>query len=281
MPTLQFQGATIHYGDSGADNESGAPDDVLVLLHAAGNSGGLWRGVVPRFTVRFRVLTPDLYGHGQTDFWPDPETMTHDDQAALVRAVVDDVRAKNNIPPAPIWLVGHSYGGGAALRYALNDPGGVRSLVLIEPMVSCLLEELGEVETLETLWKMSKGFLKNLAESGPETAWRTFLDFRNGPGTWEKYPEKTRQRFIARTQGQVANLHSNHNNRLRVAELRGLTMPALVMRSEHATVFDARMVEIVAAAIPGCNTVELADAEHMAPLNKPDLVADEIERHFQ
>ena len=275
MPTLQLNGATINYGDSGAGDPS-APDDVLVLLHAAGSTGGQWRGVAPRFIDRFRVLTPDLLGHGGTDAWPDPEAMRHDDQAALLRAILDDVGAT-----APIWLVGHSYGGATAIRFALNEPDAVRSLVLIEPMVACVLEELGETETLAPLWDMSKGFLKNLAEGGPETAWRIFLDFRNGPGSWAAYPEKTRARFIARTQGQVANLHSNDNNRTTIAELRGLAIPSVAMRSEHATVFDGRMVEIVADAMPDCATILLKDAEHMAPLNKPDLVADEIERHFQ
>jgi pimeloyl-ACP methyl ester carboxylesterase len=267
MPSLTHNGATINYGDSG----SGTP---LVLLHAAGSSGGLWRNVAPHFTDRFRVITPDLYGHGRTDFWPEPESLRHDHQAELVRAVLDEVGADC------VHMVGHSYGGATGIRYTLDRPAAVRSLIVIEPMMLCLLEENGETEILEDLYVMSKGFLQNLETGGPEVAWREFLDFRNGKGTWEGYPEKTRANFIKRTEGQVANLHANMQNRTTLAEIASITAPSLAIRSEHATSFDGRMTEIVAETVPGCASVTLEDTAHMSPLTDPDKVAAAIERHI-
>ncbi len=87
MPLLEHNGASIHYGDEGSG-------DFLVLMHAAGSSGAQWRGVLPLLTDRYRVITPDLYGHGRTDFWPDPDAKAHDRVAvdasqALCRADAD------------------------------------------------------------------------------------------------------------------------------------------------------------------------------------------------
>ena len=42
----------------------------LVLLHAVGTSGLMWWQHIPRLARRFRVLTPDLPGHGRS---PKPE----------------------------------------------------------------------------------------------------------------------------------------------------------------------------------------------------------------
>ena len=84
MPTLQHNGATINYRESGEG-------DVLLLLHAAGSTSGQWRGFTPHFEDRYRVIAPDLYGHGKSDFWQDPKTLTHDDQGDVIGAVLDQL----------------------------------------------------------------------------------------------------------------------------------------------------------------------------------------------
>jgi pimeloyl-ACP methyl ester carboxylesterase len=167
MPTFELNGATVHYGDEGLG-------DPLVLLHAAGSSGAQWRGMLPHLTPRYRVITPDLYGHGRTDAWPDPDTLTHEDQAALLKAIVEHTGI------GPFDLVGHSYGGATALRYILQNPDMVKRLVVIEPMLLNLLIDAGEDDVLAELYKMSKGFLNSVETHGPEYAWKEFLDFRNG-----------------------------------------------------------------------------------------------------
>ena len=59
MPTFRYDGATIHYGDSGSG-------DPLLLLHSGGSSGAQWRKVGEYLTGR-RLLTPDFYGYSGTD----------------------------------------------------------------------------------------------------------------------------------------------------------------------------------------------------------------------
>ena len=97
---------------------------------------------------------------------------------------------------------------------------------------------------------------------------------------WDAYKEKTRNNFIARTEGHVANLHANINNKTSMAELATIAVPTLAIRSERPTRFDLRMVELVAEAIPDCGFITLPDTEHMCPLTHPDLVAEAIDRHI-
>lgn len=268
MPTIEENGLTINYGEAGEGS-------VLMLLHAAGSTGAQWRGVLGELGDKYHTLTPDLWGHGKTSFWPDPDTLLHDHQADLVKRILDETGI------GEFDLIGHSYGGGTAIRFVLEHPEMVRSLVLIEPMVACLLRELGETDALDELEGIQDDFRERLAKDGPEAAWKGFLDFRNEPGTWDGYAEKTRQNFIRRTPAQLANFNANANNRTTLADLKSIEKPTLVIRGVDTSLYDMRMSEIVAKNIPGARFLILEDAGHMSPLTHPERVTRECLAHIE
>ncbi len=267
MPRIEENGLTINYGEAGEG-------PVLVLLHAAGSTGAQWRGVLGELDDKYHTITPDGWGHGKSSFWPDPETLLHDDQAGLVKRILDEVGVES------FDLIGHSYGGGTAIRFVLEHPEMVRSLVLIEPMVACLLRELSETDALAELEGIQDDFRERLAKDGPEAAWQGFLDFRNKPGTWVGYAEKTRQNFIRRTPAQLANFNANANNRTTQAEVQSIDKSTLVIRGVDTSLYDMRMSEIVAENIPGAKFLILEDAGHMSPLTHPERVTREILHHI-
>lgn len=267
MPRIEENGLTINYGEAGEG-------PVLVLLHAAGSTGAQWRGVLGELDDKYHTITPDGWGHGKSSFWPDPETLLHDDQAGLVKRILDEVGVES------FDLIGHSYGGGTAIRFVLEHPEMVRSLVLIEPMVACLLRELSETDALAELEGIQDDFRERLAKDGPEAAWQGFLDFRNKPGTWVGYAEKTRQNFIRRTPAQLANFNANANNRTTQAEVQSIDKSTLVIRGVATSLYDMRMSEIVAENIPGAKFLILEDAGHMSPLTHPERVTREILHHI-
>src|SRR5262249_32818017 len=59
MPFLDLGKVRLHYLDEG----DGAP---LVLLHSLGGSSTMWAGIMPALRQRFRVIAPDLRGHGRS-----------------------------------------------------------------------------------------------------------------------------------------------------------------------------------------------------------------------
>jgi pimeloyl-ACP methyl ester carboxylesterase len=113
-------GCTVRYFVGGA--EDGQP---LVLVHGLGGAAANWVELVPRLQESFRLLVPDLPGHGGSAPLPEPPTLT--DYAERVAAIAEH----EGFLPANV--AGHSFGGLVALRLALLRTEDVRRLVLVCP----------------------------------------------------------------------------------------------------------------------------------------------------
>ncbi len=94
-----------------------------VFLHAFGADRLTWAGTTPAIRG-IDVVTPDLPGHGNSI--KDLGDGSLEDLASRLMAGIDAG------PPA--WLVGHSLGGGLALKLAAEAPERFRGLVLLAPI---------------------------------------------------------------------------------------------------------------------------------------------------
>lgn len=98
--------------------------DTLVLLHGFTGSGANWSEHVEFFAERFRVVTVDLLGHGQTDSPGEPERYRIEQAARDLAALFEQLK------PGKVHLLGYSMGGRLALYTAIHYPAAVRSLIL-------------------------------------------------------------------------------------------------------------------------------------------------------
>jgi len=100
--------------------DSGTP---VLLLHGLGDSADIWQHNIKALAASHRVCAPDLIGFGFTDK-PDieytPEVFLHFIQDFLSACGIECFH-----------LVGHSLGGGLALKYALTHLGRVEKLILV------------------------------------------------------------------------------------------------------------------------------------------------------
>jgi len=267
MPELIFQGRRVAYLDQGA----GAP---LVLLHAGGSSGKQWAKTASLLENEYRVIAPDLWGFGLTERWMGEGSLTHDHQALLVAEVIAKAAS------GPVHLVGHSYGGATAVRLVLQQKDLVRTLILIEPILTPLLKLAGDEETFREYFEMAQAFLSNAAAGRLEEAWHGFIDYRNGSGTWAGLPAATKARFAAGTDGVVAAFHSNLNNPTSLDDIRRVEMQTLVMCGEKTTLPDRRVTEILRDRMPKCQHMVIPGADHMSPLTHPEFIAKAVRAHI-
>jgi pimeloyl-ACP methyl ester carboxylesterase len=95
----------------------------LVLLHGGLGSGELFAPNLPALAVRFRVILPDLQGHGRT---------ADIDRPLDVRLMADDIAALiDQLGLDRPDVVGYSLGGGVAFQLGVRHPDHVGKLVVI------------------------------------------------------------------------------------------------------------------------------------------------------
>ena len=104
---------------------TGGSGDPLVLLHGLGGGALNWIELLPAALERYRVLAPDLPGHGRSARLPARVGMSA--FADAVAALIEHEQA------APALVAGHSFGGLVALRLAQRRPDLVRGLLLAAP----------------------------------------------------------------------------------------------------------------------------------------------------
>ena len=111
-----------------ASSSTGTGEPVL-LIHGFGASSYSWRHIIEPLAQKYRVITIDLKGFGDS---PKPRDDAYSvyEQARLVRNFILANDLKN------LHIVGHSYGGGVALAVSIylatSHPDVQKSLVLMD-----------------------------------------------------------------------------------------------------------------------------------------------------
>ena len=99
----------------------GAP---VVLIHAGVADRRMWSHVAPRLEDGHTVVRLDLRGFGQSSV-PSAEFRHSDDLLAVLEGLA----------LGPVHVVAASFGGSVALAFAASHPAGLRSMVLLAPLL--------------------------------------------------------------------------------------------------------------------------------------------------
>lgn len=117
--TVDVNGLAVRVREDGDPN--GPP---LLLLHSLGTDLRLWDPVVPALASMFRIIRPDMRGHGGTEVTKGPYSMA--------QLGADAVGVLDALGVGTADVAGISIGGMIAQELAHRAPGRVRSLVLID-----------------------------------------------------------------------------------------------------------------------------------------------------
>jgi pimeloyl-ACP methyl ester carboxylesterase len=267
MSDYAWRNISVHFERTGSGNP-------LLMLHAMSVSGSSWRKVINALNGKYDILVPDLPFHGRSGQLADPAQHRHEDNAEMLRLLVENNFEKR------VHVVAHSFGGASALAFILKNPELVDRVVLIEPSVPMVLLEAGEDDLLAEFLRVGDQFERCIERGDPWSGWQVYFDSQNGPGAWMAAPDEKKQRILATTDQAYAAGKAIINSMLKLAELRSLRCPTTMIVGELTPIRHRRTAEIVNDYIPGCTMLTIPGASHMAPASHPIEVAAIIDRHL-
>lgn len=160
---IEAQGATINLVQGG----SGSP---LLLLHGYPQTHACWHRVAPILAERFTVVCPDLRGYGDSS-----KPQSDRQHLAYSKRVMaqDQVEVMLSLGFGEFAVVGHDRGARVARRMALDHPGKVTGLVLLDiiPTQTAFARVDKEMATSDFHWFFliqPDGLPERLIEAEPE-----------------------------------------------------------------------------------------------------------------
>ena len=233
---------------------AGAP--LVVLIHGLGLNRGVWRWHLPALAARYRVLSYDLFGHGESA--PPPERPSLALFSAQLRGLLDHLAVDRGA------LVGFSLGGMINRRFALDHPSRVRALAILNsphergPEAQRLVEERAA----------------QTAEGGPGATLDATIE-RWFTATYRAaQPEVialVRQWVLANDPVSYALCRQvlAHGVLELIRPEPPITLPCLVMTAEHDSGSTPAMSHAIAAEIAGARSIIVPGLRHMALVEAP------------
>ena len=268
MRYLDLHGERVAYLDEGEG-------EVILLLHGIAGSSQTWRSLIRPLSRHYRVVAPDLLGHGDST---KPRTdYSLGAFSVLLRDFLDELGI------ARATLVGHSLGGGIAMQFIYQHPDYGQRLVLIgsgglgpdvgltlrlaslpgAELVLPLIAPRKMVATGDRLWS----WLRKAGVESPrgEEMWRHYSSLSDGP---------TRQAFLRTLRAVV-----DHRGQA-VSALNRLTtrtnFPVLVIWGDRDTMIPVHHAHAARRARPDVRLEVLADVGHFPHAERPVEVAELI-----
>lgn len=249
----------LNYDDVG-------PGPVVVLLHGFPFDHQMWNEQKTAIGALYRVITPDLRGHGSS--MAPPERVYHVD--TMADDVIETIEAIGI--EGPVLLGGLSMGGYVALSIAVRFPTRIRGLLLFDTRAAADTPEAREnrlklaaqVEEAGNATPVVDGMLPRLFSPTTRRQQPILVE------TMAEHMMRTAPRSVAATLRGLAERPD------RTDSLPGIAVPTLVVVGADDEITPPAEARAMAAAIPGARLVAIPGAGHMAPLEQPGPVNQAI-----
>ena len=254
------------------DYDESGTGPTVVLVPGSCSTGAAWRPVIAALNGRFRCVTTSLLGYGAT-----AERRTESDPSIHHEAEV--LEAVIRRAGGAVHLVGHSFGGLAALAVALRREVHLASLMIIEAPAAELLQERGEPEHYRAFRDMTDAYLADFA-GGNAVAVAPMIDFYGGAGTFASWPRRVRDHAVETTPVNIRDWASAYGFALSAATLATLALPVCVIRGSASHAAVQRANTLLANCLSGAALVTIDGASHFMIATHADAVARLIAGHI-
>ncbi len=240
---------------------------VLAFIHGLGLNRQIWEKYVSRFAHRYRVLSYDLYGHGESAVPPSKPGLTLFSEQLL--GLMDELGIDQCAP------VGFSLGGMINRRMAIDHPERVSALAILNSPHACgdEAQALVEQRALESA-------------GGPQATLDATIERWFTRGFRASHPE-----YIERIRGWVLanepDVYASCRQVLAfgVVELiqpePPITHATLVMTCENDSGSTPAMSQVIASEISGAQVIVVPELKHMGLTENAEFFITELAAFFE
>lgn len=266
---VDLHGDRLAYRDAGSG-------EVLLLIHGMAGSSESWGPIFFRLAKNYRVVAPDLLGHGLS---AKPRT---DYSLGAFAAGLRDLLDELGISTATV--VGHSLGGGVAMQFIYQHPEYCQRLILISsgglgPDVGLVLRLLSVPGAELVLPLIAPAPLLTIGNTVGSRLAAAGVHSPRGAEIWKAYSSfsdrQTRQAFL-RTLRSVIDYRGQAVSALNRLHVRS-EVPTLLIWGEQDKIIPAEHGYEAQAARLGSHLVVLPGVGHFPQVEAPALVVDAID----
>ncbi len=240
----------------------------LLLLHGTGAASHSWAGLLPLLARHYRVIAPDLPGHGFSDGLP-AAAMSPEGMAAAVGLLMGALAAD------PKVLVGHSAGAAIAVRLALDGLAAPERIVSLNGVILPLSLVPMHLFAPVAKWLAATGFVPRLFAF--HAADRAVVD-RLLRGTGSVVPEDIARAYamLFRHQGHAAGALTMmaHWDLAPTREaLARLAVPVLLVVGGNDRTVPPEEANAILQRLPSARRVILPGLGHLAHEEAPEAIS--------
>lgn len=239
-------------------NQQDVGKPAVVLVHGVGLNRHMWQWQVEALAKSYRVITYDLFGHGESP--PPPSSPSLTLLSDQLRNLLDDLHLDQTA------VAGFSLGGMIARRFAMDHVEHLWALAILN---SAHRRDLAAQAAIEKRIEQTRQNGTAVTVDVALKRWFTDAFQKNQPHVIDL----VRQWVLANDKAvypDIYQLLADGVDEL-IAPKPPIACPTLVMTSEEDYGNSPEMTNAIAAEIPGAETDFLSGLRHMAMMEAPTV----------
>lgn len=247
MAYFEHEGCNLHYEEYG----QGAP---LLLVHGLGSSTLDWEMQIPALAAHYRVIVPDIRGHGRSD--KPRERYSIAGFSADLLALIEHLRL------GPVHYVGLSMGGMIGFQLAVDQPQALKSLTIVNSAPQVKLRTRDDYWQCFKRWSLMR--LLSLETIGTALGSKLFpnpeqADLRRKMA--ERWAKNDKRAYLASFDAIVGWGVQERLSRV--------SCPTLVISADRDYT-PVALKETYVKLLPDARLVVIDDSRHATPLDQPE-----------
>ena len=266
---LDLHGDRIAYRDAGHGH-------ALLLIHGMAGSSDTWRAIIPQLSKKYRIIAPDLLGHGMS------AKPRGDYSLGAFAVFLRDLLDQLGVDRATV--IGQSLGGGIAMQFAHQHRDYCERLVLIGsgglgPDLSPLLRILSAPGAEFVLPVVAPQPVLNLGNKLGSWLTSAGIQAPRAGQMWHAYSSlsdaRSRQAFL-RTLRSVVDYRGQSVSALNKLHLTA-GLPTVLIWGDHDRIIPVAHAYAAHDALEGSRLEVLEGIGHFPHVEAPAAVADILE----